>query len=942
MSLRDILSRFGVAPGTRGGSNGAAIRTKTLGLADRVGGSTARHAHALDAAIQASQPDLLRRTTVHGLYNNYLSAIGSYEKQGVVSIATKKRMRKDPQLRLALAATKSPVLSAPLYFESKSLEAVALCDALFINTGFLKALLRSALQAVEFGYAAHEQMWGVESGYEVDWTTPGANGAVETSTKKWPTLYVPKKAVDLDPSNVTILQDRYGQFAGLVHGMGFGPTLGMEQYQELVKASSENLLAPEKAFLFTLNGDWRNLHGEGRFDWAYDSWVWKKFAYLVANQWYEQKANPPILTRAPTAAARPSPVDPTAADASFDETDPTTGLPKPERSPLLAMGLVAESLRSGGWASIPSEVFLGPDDKPTTVRAYDLEYLKSQDMHPAFLDWINHLNVMEMRAILVPDGVVETAQHGGAGGRGPAAIAASFAVDIQDEVLTAFVTKVNDEILPQFCRYNGIKDRVTLRTAGVTEDNRDVLKEIAVNLIKGDELLEQGFGPVFPGAMTRIADREQILRGLNVPYKKPDPNAKVPDTLVPLARSAEANAARGQASAPKGSTRTGLALGVRKRGESLKACASRKTAIIMREGIHGKMPSQKQAVAVAYSMCGEERKAVRGKAMDASTVPFLAWAEQQAQDFEAEVQDANDHAPYESRLGVYEKAFAAVFLWLLLRADKTTQVGTTVKGLKKADGLVLTGSGAFLPPDALAAVFPRLQDMAAEFEGGGYRIDSAGASALLAKGRKEIDALSERMRTDLEKELDPEVYLTPAVAVAQTAFKDLVETFDAGRSIPVLDLLPDEVDSIVGLNAEGLLWNIENIALRNSRTLTEKTMLSFGNERALSVVGRALGLVKDASSFTFNRLYSDLSTSAHFRAALRKALVMLGEKNGYPYLAAASAYPDGNPYEGRAETRVTWDHLAESAGAPDAIRQFGFHPGSTTYWFPVPPKARKA
>src|SRR5688500_3812113 len=101
-----------------------------LGVAKTVGGRTGR---ALTTAIQAalsSAPELGVRTgnLVNSNVPQLMAHLGRYQP-GVVPIEIKKRMRKDAQISFALAAAKAPILAAKMYFESNSVEAIALLQA---------------------------------------------------------------------------------------------------------------------------------------------------------------------------------------------------------------------------------------------------------------------------------------------------------------------------------------------------------------------------------------------------------------------------------------------------------------------------------------------------------------------------------------------------------------------------------------------------------------------------------------------------------------------------------------------------------------------------------------------------------------------------------------------------------------------------------------------
>lgn len=860
---------------------------RMAGLAQAVGGRSGKILRQLAALAANGGPDLTvrTRTAVSTQAAAVLRALGGYSPDDV-SLETMKRMRRDPQLRLAMAATRAPILEAPIFFESKSREAVALCEAAWSDSGVLRSLQRTSLQALEFGYAAHELLWEAQEGVEITWSKPGDMvGSNDVVEKTFPHLFMPRVPKDLDPSMVTLLQDDFGRFQGLVFGGGDVVMTDEKSMREWIAQNRENYLPPEKTFLFTHEGDWGNLYGVGRYASAYDPWFWQKIIYLVCNRWYERKSDPPYLGYAPSDPALAAPEN-NGTDTDYDPTDEV-------RSPILKLrSLVENVLRSSGVLILPSEPYKDDDGKPSNIRAYDLKEMGIEDIHPAFLEYIQHLDVKKTRAMLVPDGAIAASENSGT--YGSTQTLSALAVKIQNETLDVWIRHFNDYALKRFLAYNGIKDRVVARTTGISQDNRDVLASLAERTFEADMLLEQRWGPQFGDSMSRLVDRRKLLRGLGMPFTEPEPGQPPPKLPTPPPEPTPAGGGSGSGSEKPPKRKTGLSAG------------------------------------------SSTKPRVR-RMLDVASSDFVSWAQARADEFETRAVGAAAEAPYRNVIDEHRKAVAAIILWLLLRTDKTDGAGKPKKGLKKVDRLVFDTAGKVFPASKLAEVLPDLERMAADYEGSALRIDSTSARPLMSKAQRAIESSLSGLPSAAQKRLDPAKYLSPALEEATATMRNILERFDSDEADGFAALDASEAGTIVALNSRGLLWNIENIAIRNTRSLVEKLINDVGNRRRLGVVGETI-------TARFNELYTDLSLEAHYRAVFRGAMVALAEKNGYAWMLMVSTAGDGmsmgSEYVGTVRTIDDWERLGERHGEPHSIRQFGFHPGSRSYWFPVPTNAR--
>lgn len=847
---------------------------ETLRLAKGVGGDAGQ---MLAAAVErALEPDLTQRTKIDTMLDAGLVALGAYDPQPV-AIATKKKMRSDAQLQYALSAVKAPILSAPFHFECRSAEIHALLTEVFIKSGFLHELLAQSLNAVDFGFQACEALWRLEESFKIEWDMPNADGGMDVKDKTYSDIFLPRRFKDLDPAKVTLLRDNNSDLVGLIHGATPTPLITTNDIKEAMRTSKVNVLNADKTFLFTPTLEWGNYRGVGRLDWAYDPWFWQNVTYLIALRWYERKADPPYVLYAPADMGLDgSTVDEsTSYDAAGNRVD----------SMVLGSRALAK-LRSTGGVVLPSQVFMDDEGRPSAIRAWELREVKIQDMHPAFLDFINHLDKKKTRAVLAPE--IGLNRDREAGTLGSTEISAGISIEMQNQTLGAFIRIFNQKVLTPFLRYNGLdKERARLSSTGVLPDNRRALQDFTLKVLEADMLAEQAWGRVFPTSLTQMVDREALVRELGVPHRLTDPNAPLPKPPPAPEPTDEAKAGKAKVSGtPKGKTNPG--------GGRAKADAS--------EG-------------------GE------GRSLDTATDPFRQAARAEAERMATWAHGASEATTARQTLTTHEKAVIALTLYFLLASGKRNGAGEAVEGDTSVRPLVFDDNGV-KSPAALADALPALAERAKGLEATGLVVDTRSPATVAALGVSR-NAIQQTLGglPDAVRGTDIAVYVAQAAAAGEAAAASL----SAAYGVPFAEALSLEaVESIIRDNVDGVILNIQNIARRSAQNLIE---------RMLMAAGRRLGLVNEALTFTFVPLYSDLTLEAHLWAAYRRGAYFAARKNGARFFLKVSA-SGGSDYDGVVGDEDFWNKVGEGHGSPMPMAGFGLHHGSKSIWVPVPDKQR--
>lgn len=859
---------------------GAEVVAKTAAV---VGGDLGK---VMTAALEASlgDPNLKQLTRFGSAVDAIASIMGDYTP-GCLPISTMKQMRTDGQLRFALAAVKAPLVAAPMHFECNSRDVQQLLTDVFIKSGFVQELLRTSLNAIDFGFQAHEMLWKTED-LDLEYEQQTAEGGLDVKEKSYPGLFVPRRFKDLDPALTRLLKDDKGDLVGLTFGassIGLSPGDLLKQ----IGQGKINVLPIDKAFIFTPVFEFQNYRGESRLNWAYDPWYWQRIMYMIALRWYERKADPPLIGHAPTTSSLDG------QNIDLDDTDDAGYSPTAENASMVLMAKAMQRLRSTGGCVLPSEVYMDDENRPSNTRIWEIKELDVKDMHPAFIDMIDHLDKKKTRSIFAPDIALSRDRQAGTLGSTEAIV--DTTIEMQNDTLKSFINQFNQHVLNPFLAYNGIKDRARLVTTGVLQDNRLALKEVMLKVLEADMLAEQAWGrAATPGSLTSRIDRSVLMSQVGVPAIPTEPGAVPP---APPPEMLDPAAGRDRLSnGPDPKARRGSGGGTAKPGKAA------------------------------------------GYALDTLSPGYLKDASFYAEQAEEWATYAGSRTTARDSLSLHEKAVTALALWYLLRADKTDQGGATVAATPAAAALghlLFDEAGEVRPPAALAAALPALTAEARNLEGRGLRLagDTEESRAARAKAEASITKTLAGM-PDAVSQTDIRGVLVRSTRLGEEAARSLLAKYGVAD---VPGLSQEDVDRIVDDNLQALLLNVSNISRRSAASLLEAMVMSRG---------RSLGLVSDSERFAFNRLYSDLSIEAHIRAAYRLAVSKVAQAAKVPHLvkipgAGETTHSRGSEYDYRVEPDSWWRDRGESLNAPLPHETYGFHHGSTSVWYPVPESVRR-
>jgi len=369
-------------------------------------------------------------------------------RPGSVPVRILKKMRLDAQIALGLSAVKAPVTGVTWWAVSADEDAARFVEAALEPVW--SGIMRASLAAVDFGFQAAEKVWEVR---DVEYEFAGAR------RRRRAVVY--RKLRDLDPEEVTIAVDARGDFAGVRAGGVFLPS--------------------EKCYVMTLDREWGNLYGRGRLEAAYEPWYWASVMYLFANRYFERKGDPAIVGRAP------------AEERTDSDGNRVRTLDEAAR--------VIASLRSGGTAVFPDE-----RDEFGNQR-WAFEYLVDDKRADMFIAYIEHLQVVKLRAILVPERTVT--QDSASGSYAMASEHTETFLRNEETLLSQILEHVNRYIVRPLVEYNfGAGVDVRIETGGVRRKNEQILKEILFKVIDAETRGQS--------ETAGIVDAVRVLEQLNV------------------------------------------------------------------------------------------------------------------------------------------------------------------------------------------------------------------------------------------------------------------------------------------------------------------------------------------------------------------------------------------------------------------------------------------
>ena len=458
----------------------------------------------------------------------------------VVTQSQRKLMRVDPQINLALHAIQAPVLAAmrSAYVQSTDPAIEAYVMASFLP--MLAKMSRTGLNALAFGFVGHEKIYEVK-----DVTTINSDGGSEPTTTVLPNRVVYKDLFDLDPERWKPYVDSDGQYVGLMRGR-----------------DAATKIKADKTWLMIHDAEFRSLTGNSMLDPIFEPWQWCAYMHMFTNRYYERRAVPSIIARAPKIVE-----------------DGEGG----EMAGVEIMGDLLEGLSGGGILVLPWEV-----DAENGKQVWDAEIMAEDKRGEMFLSYIDYLQVMKLRGMVIPERVLTQSQGWG-----------TFAMAMRHtETFEQTLTLILDELLHSINKFL-IKPIVAMnfqnpapveiKTDTKIADRRDLIANMLTEVMQTEA--RDGVTDT-----ASLVDKIRAFEQLNVPLRKdarrPAPGGRGKTAL----QDAEGVAAvrerqREKLADQQKSIAAGVSVGIPLAKELQKACYEHLSGSNGRSGLTSKMAS---------------------------------------------------------------------------------------------------------------------------------------------------------------------------------------------------------------------------------------------------------------------------------------------------------------------------------------------------------------
>jgi hypothetical protein len=325
-----------------------------------------------------------------------------------ISINEYDEMRMDGQVRAGLQLIKLPIQRAAWFVTCPDEDIAAFVNQ--VMNDVWEPLVRQALTALEFGYSVFEKVWTVGYGLRVTAT----QGNLDSSRERvYPFAQILQRMVHLDPRTLYLLAyERSSEFAGVS-----------------IFTPETSKIAANKAFLFAHDAEFGQIHGTSRLKPCYPYWFFKKLQYENVNVFNETCATPIRRVRYPVGRYEENGEMVNNMDVALE---------------------IGASLRNNHTVAVPSQTYEG-NGTGGGAPLWDIDYLETGRSGDEMIAYIDHLNVMILKSLLVPQLALEI---GGSGSYALAQEQIDFFLQSEEALAQQLAAAINSQIIDQLVYRN--------------------------------------------------------------------------------------------------------------------------------------------------------------------------------------------------------------------------------------------------------------------------------------------------------------------------------------------------------------------------------------------------------------------------------------------------------------------------------------------------------
>lgn len=377
--------------------------------------------------------------------------LGTFNPRAI-GVSERILMRLDPDVAFSLALQRAPIINMSWTVESNDDEIKTFVEQQLRR--HYRRLAKAATLSMIYGFQVIEKVW--QAG-PVTLRMQGKDGT--STTKKLPMAWTLRRSKAIDPRTITLIADPFAdEWVGVRQSRNFGDG-------RMVFAGRD------RAMLWSFRSEevWGKLTGYALIDQAYEPWWWKTAMNLIANRYFERRADPSVKGRAPAATK-----------------DTSTGKMV---DGFQYMASQIQSLKNGSAVVLP-----GSKDQSGNF-LYDLEFLaddKRGDMIQARCD---ALGIQIHRGLLLTD---EAATSNETGSRARSEVHLQALGTMQEEIMDDWLDDVlNPQFVDPLVLYNygpqALEESETyVRSGGLSEGMRQTLKDVLLRLMDAEQMTANG------------------------------------------------------------------------------------------------------------------------------------------------------------------------------------------------------------------------------------------------------------------------------------------------------------------------------------------------------------------------------------------------------------------------------------------------------------------
>lgn len=379
-------------------------------------------------------------------------------------------MRMDGQIRAGLTLIKLPIIQSPWSISCEDPDIAAFCKQ--VLTPIWPTMMRQILLGLDFGFSAFEKLWTIAYGYKV---TQNQASASDSKQRIYPNAVVLRNLLHLDPTTIYLLAYRFsGEFAGV------------RQY-----VANSAVIPVEKCMIFSNEHEFHEWYGVSRQKPCYPYWVFKKLMYDYTNVFYETYSIPTKLGRYPIGRTE------VGQDAS--------GTPIFEDNRNI-MHEVLRDIHNNSEVAIPNSF------TEAGVQMWDITTLESGRTGADHMAYIDHLNLMILKSLLVPQLALEI---GSSGSYSLAETQVNFFLMGEQALMDQVGQAIDTYILKQLVKYNfgPSAPEATIKFMPLSGDLRDGIMNVLMQTLGNGQPI-----PMDDGSAVE-PDWKWIAEELGIPLK---------------------------------------------------------------------------------------------------------------------------------------------------------------------------------------------------------------------------------------------------------------------------------------------------------------------------------------------------------------------------------------------------------------------------------------